>query len=822
MKSFIRLSILASLASIFVFSGCMDDVYDPEKTAPITPGENPFGDDFSAPDGFNWSMINSLNLNIEVKDEFNGQYLYLIEVFTTNPLTDSNATPLAAGTANKNSGYSVEINLPKDITRLYLRQTDPKQRKEIYEYAVPENGGVLNCNLYYTPSNTRAMTRAAGDGGTSGWANITDPGYTEETYTIPDKSDEIVNGNQLNPGSVFVIKEGKTFIGMLNTYGGQNSTVYVQGTWDLSTDWASISGIDIIVLKGGKLISTGNQLTLQNNTSLTVQTGGEVKCKKLDLSTKILTKNFGTITSENYKLNTNSIIYNKGEIKITGITPNADYEHNFYIDSAILYNHGTVTGTKSRIGTNNSLDAKILNYDQASINVQAIVGGGTIVNSGYIEVKCCKNSSDDALYNNCLFIVTDRFEFRHIVLDKGSITGGKATDNDEEWLPIPYMENPTDAKITLIDGSIIKATQIYVNSGDVVFNATNTTNNAKSMIKVAEQIYFAEPTHVQLKGNLVIEGKIVKSHEEQNFAENESVNTGYDESRYTIETCGGIFNEGNEGETPKDPDFPIITESADKYTFAFEDNWPTYGDFDMNDLVITIDKMKTETYKNGSVKEFKLEGTIRAVGAKKMLGAGIRFLKLPINAGITELKGKVQGINGSLQFESGQNEPVVIICTDAHTFMGNNESDRTFINTVNESANNTPDGADFEISMKFGDNSSVQPEFFNINNLDLFVISQAATSKSKRTEIHIAGCQPTNLGATSLFGNGNDGFKKHGKYYISNENLAWGIVIPGKFAWPTEYSNIMDVYKQFGSWVTSGGKDNKDWYNEHNDNVFSY
>ena len=39
-------------------------------------------------------MITTVKLNIEVKDEFNGMYNYLAEVFTTNPLTDATATLL--------------------------------------------------------------------------------------------------------------------------------------------------------------------------------------------------------------------------------------------------------------------------------------------------------------------------------------------------------------------------------------------------------------------------------------------------------------------------------------------------------------------------------------------------------------------------------------------------------------------------------------------------------------------------------------------------------------------------------------------------------
>ena len=110
----------------------------------------------------------------------------------------------------------------------------------------------------------------------------------------------------------------------------------------------------------------------------------------------------------------------------------------------------------------------------------------------------------------------------------------------------------------------------------------------------------------------------------------------------------------------------------------------------------------------------------------------------------------------------------------------------------------------------------MQPKDLNINQLDVFAISKEADTKTKRIEIHIAGHAPTDLGNTKLFGQGNDQSSvEEQRYYLSSENLAWGIVIPTDFAWPLEYKNIKDVYTDFVSWVTTGGKENKDWYNNH-------
>mgnify|MGYP001102167406 FL=1 len=135
---------MATVVSTMFLASCADDVYDPSKEPQVTPTENPLGEGFNAPDGFNWSMINTVNLNVEVKDAFNGKYQYAIEVFTSNPLADETATPIAAGPAKQSANYIAEVNIPKTVEFLYIRQTDPNQRKEVYAYAVPENGGVMN------------------------------------------------------------------------------------------------------------------------------------------------------------------------------------------------------------------------------------------------------------------------------------------------------------------------------------------------------------------------------------------------------------------------------------------------------------------------------------------------------------------------------------------------------------------------------------------------------------------------------------------------------------------------------------------------------
>ena len=372
MKIFKRYYAIIALVAPFLLAACADnDVYNPDKVRPVPPVENPLGEDFVAPTGFDWSMITTVKLNIEVKDEFNGMYNYLAEVFTTNPLTDATATPIAADYAKAGKNYVVEISIPKSIERVYVRQTDPKQRKEVYEFVVPGNGETLNCKLYYSGgTTTRAgtgSTSAANAAIAAGFKELEDNNYTVETPdipTAPDKSDDPVSQydkNKFNDGARIVVPAGEVSSVIYQMASGKG-TIFVKGTWKVTNIY---SNFDIYVLNGGKIeIATPSNKTFTTVSKFVVEKGGTVECTSnfaanygdwfiggdfiangdvtFGASTSSVTiasgvtmsinngtlkpcskvyKNFGTITAATITANMGSYpeIYNAGAIEVTGV-----------------------------------------------------------------------------------------------------------------------------------------------------------------------------------------------------------------------------------------------------------------------------------------------------------------------------------------------------------------------------------------------------------------------------------------------------------------------------------------------------------------------
>lgn len=840
MKSFNRFSVMTALVATIALASCKDDVYDPEKIRQIPPAENPFGEDFKAPDDFDWSMITSIKLNIEVKDEFNGQYDYLIEVFTTNPSYNATATPIAAGYARSDQKYTTEISLSKSITRVYIRKTDPKQRTAIYEYSIPENGGTLNCKLYYTTISTRAASSV----GTSGWDRVSSEikEYGEEQATdISNMTEnyefETGTSDQLKDGSIYIIKKETIFDGNLTVkdYNNERSTVIVKGTWDITS---GPQGLNIYVVDGGKITGTPH---ISNGCTLEIQAGGSVDCKTFKAQTSVPVRNFGTFkVKEEVGFNTGSSLYNAkaatialDELNLSGgvtiknfgtfsaddIKPNSNgviynaegatftLDEHIEVTSSQILNHGKmeIGGT---LKTNSELNAIIANYGTGILIVDEIEGGGIFINDNYIEVDefDVKNHTAATLYNNCTFIAKEEFKFTQVVIDHGSITGPQ---NGDSWGSVP-MESYDEGSITLKNGSMVKATTIKCRSGLKI----EAEGDTPSMIQ-AKKITYSWTT--KLGGNLILDvdfeenaGTPEKPWEAQ-YKKDSTVKTTTPSgtAEETIETCSGIIYPGNPGtSTPETPELPEEVGDAQGYTFAFEDQWPVYGDYDMNDIVLTIDEIKLTIKEKEYVKEVKIKGRVKAIGASRTLGIGIQLLGLPANISTNKLKQNGETIS----FEDENFHPTLIICEDAHRYMDKNQQDNTFINT--EIGGKTDEEKNFDFAIEFA-GQDVKPENFNINKLDVFIFSKKGAYVPYRREVHLAGYAPTRWADQSFSGASNDNGNNH---FISHGNLAWGIRIPSnEWVWPQELIMITNAYKDFEKWITSGGSSGTDWWNNNID-----
>ena len=790
-KLFFASSMILSTACI---TACVDDnkdLYDPSYQTP-----NPM-EDISAPAGFDWSSTNSIKFSVEVDDEFNGQYYYTVEILDKNPLEATAEDPyntLAKGVAKKGEAYQTEVVSSKDIKYLYVRQTDPRGRDQIKQVEISESTSHVQCSFTGTSAiKTRALVATRGNNG-----GIDIPKRAEQSYDT-NGAIPITSSSQVLEGGKAYIVTGK-FQGKFKDTSLSNSnraTVYIQGNWE-PAQAITQNYLDIIVLKGGTI--EGTDLKLQNASNLTIQSGAKIKIAKLEGNTQSTICNFGEIKVDNLLLNSFDLLYNGNKV---------DVKHN--IDASkggSIHNFGELDVEKEI-----KLNTSSIVYNAAGSELEAekyTAAGSKNVNFGEMEFDTYDSGeAGGSLYNNCMLFVEHMKAGGIIYLDHGVIAEEKEDDKNKDYFEeaddIYFYDN---AKLTLANGSMIKAEKITINSG---FSAIGEGDEA-SLLKVTDKLQIDNWSN-KFSGKLYISGKISCSHKDMYQAGSEVIFSSKPD--IIITGCNGKTELPDPAPEPSDPNFPIIVDDNHNYTYLFEDQWPLYGDYDMNDIVLEIKHRKTSIDKWNKITELDLTIELTAVGAQKAIAAAIMFDEIPASV-ITQpvtYANNYRPISFDLtdkNIEKGQDYAIVPLFDNAHALMERPAG--SFVNTVSGSDNNQKDSKIINFTLRFDPASAPSSDAVNINKLNLFIITDRG---SKRKEIHVAGYQPTKLANTELFGGNNDASSVNGKkYYISKDNLAWGIIVPTQFKWPLEYTKIQNAYKQFAGWVTSGGVNNTKWWND--------
>lgn len=790
-KLFFASSMILSTACI---TACVDDnkdLYDPSYQTP-----NPM-EDISAPAGFDWSSTNSIKFSVEVDDEFDGQYYYTVEILDKNPLEATAEDPyntLAKGVAKKGEAYQTEVVSSKDIKYLYVRQTDPRGRDQIKQVEISESTSHVQCSFTGTSAiKTRALVATRGNNG-----GIDIPKRAEQSYDT-NGAIPITSSSQVLEGGKAYIVTGK-FQGKFKDTSLSNSnraTVYIQGNWE-PAQAITQNYLDIIVLKGGTI--EGTDLKLQNASNLTIQSGAKIKIAKLEGNTQSTICNFGEIEVDNLLLNSFDLLYNGNKV---------DVKHN--IDASkggSIHNFGELDVEKEI-----KLNTSSIVYNAAGSELEAekyTAAGSKNVNFGEMEFDTYDSGeAGGSLYNNCMLFVEHMKAGGIIYLDHGVIAEEKEDDKNKDYFEeaddIYFYDN---AKLTLANSSMIKAEKITINSG---FSAIGEGDEA-SLLKVTDKLQIDNWSN-KFSGKLYISGKISCSHKDMYHAGSEVIFSSKPD--IIITGCNGKTELPDPAPEPSDPNFPIIVDDNHNYTYLFEDQWPLYGDYDMNDIVLEIKHRKTSIDKWNKITELDLTIELTAVGAQKAIAAAIMFDEIPASA-ITQpvtYANNYRPISFDLtdkNIEKGQDYAVVPLFDNAHALMERPAG--SFVNTVSGSDNNQKDSKIINFTLRFDPASAPSSDAVNINKLNLFIITDRG---SKRKEIHVAGYQPTKLANTELFGGNNDASSVNGKkYYISKDNLAWGIIVPTQFKWPLEYTKIQNAYKQFAGWVTSGGVNNTKWWND--------
>jgi len=259
---------------------------------------------------------------------------------------------------------------------------------------------------------------------------------------------------------------------------------------------------------------------------------------------------------------------------------------------------------------------------------------------------------------------------------------------------------------------------------------------------------------------------------------------------------------------PEDPEraFNNYSPSENEYgTLAYEDLWPSKGDYDFNDLVIDY---RFNKITNADNKVVDLEGdfVIQAIGAGYENGFAFT---LPLNpSSVDNVEGQVMNsgyINlSSNGTEASQTNTVIPVFENAYDVM---DAGGSFVNTLPDQEYVEP--VEFNVSVHFA--NPVSSENLGSAPYNPFIIADS----ERGHEVHLSGKQPTDLADEAVFGSEfDDTTPSENKYYQSEGNLPWAIHIPVSFAYPKENISIESAHLKFADWATSGGTEYQDWYED--------
>lgn len=263
----------------------------------------------------------------------------------------------------------------------------------------------------------------------------------------------------------------------------------------------------------------------------------------------------------------------------------------------------------------------------------------------------------------------------------------------------------------------------------------------------------------------------------------------------------------NEDTYPNDP-----ARCLDNYktgSLAFEDLWPSKGDYDFNDMVVDYE-LKTTTNSNNKVIDIVATFTVKAFGAGFENGFGFQF---PNNISQAHFTASGSRLNenyitlGSNGLENSQNRPTFIVFDNAYKIMTHPGSGIG----VNTTAN-APYVAPATITISI----SVQPNTYTMNEIGIHQFNPfIIVNKVRGHEVHLPNYPPTALMNTSLFGTGSDAsVPAQNKYFVTSNNLPWGIHIPESFDYPKEKVDIVNTHLKFVQWAESNGTQSTDWYKD--------
>lgn len=252
-----------------------------------------------------------------------------------------------------------------------------------------------------------------------------------------------------------------------------------------------------------------------------------------------------------------------------------------------------------------------------------------------------------------------------------------------------------------------------------------------------------------------------------------------------------------------DPIEVVVASQSIYGTLAYEDLWPSQGDYDMNDFVVNYTYILGKNESNEVVGiNLEFEPIAKGAAASTQIGFGI---ELPLN------RSNISSVVGATLEEGNENATFIIWenVSNIANFSG------AFVNT--DKSKNFVSADKKTLAVTFSSPVSGSSLSFMKFNPFIFV-------GSRSHEIHLPDYQPTAKMNFDLLHTGVDcSDRSTGIYYRMKDRYSWALDFPRATkdspAWkyPKEHSSIISAYPNYLDWIID--KDNTSWYEENNSNT---
>ena len=246
-------------------------------------------------------------------------------------------------------------------------------------------------------------------------------------------------------------------------------------------------------------------------------------------------------------------------------------------------------------------------------------------------------------------------------------------------------------------------------------------------------------------------------------------------------------------------------------TLAFEDTWPSKGDYDLNDIVVDY-KINRVTDAKNNVVEVIATFVARASGAGYRNAFGFQLDNIEPNKIVSVTGNKVGKVAdvfkfGSNGLESNQQYANIIVFDNFYEVLKHPGSG-SFINVTKDAP--FVEYVTLTVTIKMQSNIPIvdlPAEKFN------FYIVADVLKNGRGKEIHLPDGKPSSLVNSNLFGTFDDN-STGSKYYRTENNLPWGINVVQGFDYMFEKVSIDKGYNYFIKWAESNGADYQDWFED--------